>query len=228
MLANSALRTTQVLYEKPISLLARERYDRSFDRGLLEQARRELLTDDRAPAGGFRCGFLLGVEADAASHPACLELAETVRSRLLADTERRHELEFRFSFYKLAEGVPPSADQGPLFEGPHLDSHPALTDSTELLRLLVNLSEYPRRFLYCCVDRSALSARGIPCGRQEFLPIQLPPRIETRVIEIPGRTDGSVHALRFLASAIPHVGLNDPPEHFLVSFEALSDQGLAL
>lgn len=35
-----------------------------------------------------------------------------------------------------------------------------------------------------------------------------------------GRTDHSVHGLRFLASAIPHVGLNDPPEHFLISFEA--------
>jgi hypothetical protein len=59
-------------------------------------------------------------------------------------------------------------------------------------------------------------------GRREFEPLTLAPEIETRVVHLPGRTATSLHALRFLASAVPHVGLNDPPEHFLVSFEAVT------
>ena len=126
---------------------------------------------------------------------------------------------FSLSFVKLAVGMPPTETEGPLYEGPHLDSHPALTDSTELLRLLVNLSEHPRRFLYAVTDRWDL---GVRSGRREFAPLALPPEVERRVVVIPGRTSTTVHALRFLASAVPHVGLNDPPEQFLLSLEALT------
>jgi hypothetical protein len=59
-------------------------------------------------------------------------------------------------------------------------------------------------------------------GRTEFEPLVLPADTATKVVEIPGRTATSLHALRFLASAVPHVGLNDPPEHFLASFEMVS------
>lgn len=134
----------------------------------------------------------------------------------------RHELigaagdGFR-SGYLLAVGRPPSTEDGPFAEVPHLDSHPELTESTELLRLLVNLSRHPRRFLYALTDR-----RRLAHPRRTFQPLRLPPGVETRVGVLPGRTDTTLHALRFLASAVPHVGLNDPPEHFLLSFEAIT------
>jgi hypothetical protein len=229
MLAHSALHTTELVHETRIPLLARERYDLSLDAALVEEARAELLGRGcaaRAAEGGFRSGFLLGVEADPEAQPACVELAMTLHSHLLAGLERSSGLEFRLSFFKLGVGPPPTVDEGPLYEGPHLDSHPGLTESTELLRLLVNLSEHPRRFLYCPIDRWQLAALGVACGRREFVPLVLPPETVTRVIELPGHFEGSFHALKFLASAVAHVGLNDPPEHFLVSFEALSCEGI--
>jgi len=89
-----------------------------------------------------------------------------------------------------------------------------------LTRLLVNLSRHPRHFLYWLDDRWRLTELGVNYGRREFRPLVLPEQTQLREVVLPGRTDHSVHGLRFLASAIPHVGLNDPPEHFLISFEA--------
>jgi hypothetical protein len=123
----------------------------------------------------------------------------------------------------VAEGDPPEADEGPFHERPHLDTHPELSGSLELLRLLVNLSAYPRRFLYAATDRWRLAEQGVRYGRRDFQPLELPPGTEERIVVLPGRTGTAVHALKFFASAVPHVGLNDPPDHFLASFEALAD-----
>jgi hypothetical protein len=163
------------------------------------------------------------MQADPNVHADCLALAEGLRRELLVDVEREQGLNFDLSFFKIAIGRPPTADEGVFYEGPHLDSHPGLSDSVELLRLLVNLSECPRRFVYAATDRWQLQRAGVPVARREFEPLRLPRATELRSVSIPGRTDDSVHALKFFASAVPHVGLNDAPEHFLVSFEALAD-----
>lgn len=217
-------RATEVVHETHVPLLARERHEIDLDEGLLARARRELL-DGGATGSAFRSGFLLGVQAERGTHPACIELADVLQAELLEELERAHRIEFALSFYKLALGAPPDADEGPFYEGCHLDTHPDLTDSSELLRLLVNLSIHPRRFLYAATDRWRLADGGVGYGRRDFEPLHLPAGTRTNVVEIPGRTAISVHALRFLASAVPHVGLNDPPEHFLVSFEAVAAVG---
>jgi hypothetical protein len=193
----------RVVHETRFPLIVLERHRLALEPELLGRVRREL-----AP------GFLLGMQAYPGSHPASIELAERLR-----------EPRFELSFYKLAVGDLPAADEGPLYEGLHLDSHPDLTPSRELLRVLVNLSAHPRRFRYAVADRWQLAERGVRIGRREFEPLELPGDVEQRVVEIPGRTETEVHALRFYASAVPHVGLNDQPEHFLVSFETLTRPG---
>jgi hypothetical protein len=210
-----AHRSTLVLRTRT-PLIALERHDDALDVERLPTVRDELLAGRAAGADGFRSGFLLGMQAGAASHPAALALADALRERIDAAP-------FSLSFYKLAEGRPPAADEGPFYDGPHLDSHPQLTGSHELLRVLVNLSERPRRFAYAVTDRWELQARGVPTGREAFVPLHLPAGVATRIVEIPGREGATVHALRFLASAVPHVGHNDEPEHFLVSFETVVD-----
>jgi hypothetical protein len=225
MFVPNAKRTAKIVHETRLPLIVRERYDLAIDPRLLGRTRRELLgSSPHADADeSFRSGFLLGVQADPATHPACLELAGQLHRRMLDDLESQHGLQFALSFYKLAQGTPPKAGEGPFYEGPHLDTHPALTESVELLRLLVNLSSHPRRFLYTADDRWLLAQQGVRYGRREFQILALPPGTDTRVVVLPGRSETSVHALKFFASAIPHVGLNDPPEHFLVSFEALAE-----
>lgn len=215
-------RSVEIVHETRLPVIVLEEHGVDLEPGLLARARSELLECAPGDSGSFRSGFLLGVQADVATHPACVELAASLHEKMLLHLELEHGLEFALSFYKLAEGSPPRADEGPFYEGPHLDTHPALTESVELLRLLVNLSEYPRRFLYATSDRWTLAVQGVRYGRREFAMLELPPWTETRVVEIPGRTRTSVYALKFLASAIPHVGLNDQPEQFLMSFEALA------
>jgi hypothetical protein len=183
----------QIVHATRRPLIVLERHAVGTDPALLARVREELAA----------AGHLLGLHADPAAHPACVGLAEALQRRLHADG-------FELSFYKLALGAPPP-------EPPHLDSHPELTGDAELLRLLVNLSPHPRRFLYAATDRWRLGADD----RSEYAPLALPPGAERRVVAIPGRTPSTLHALRFLASAVPHVGLNDPPEHFLLSFDAV-------
>jgi hypothetical protein len=108
----------------------------------------------------------------AGTHPACLALTEALRTRLLGP-------EFALSFVKLVEGRPPAAGEGPLYEGLHLDSHPQLTDSTELLRLLVNLSRHRRRFRYAVTDRWQLAEQGVRAARR---------RVSTRSGSSPARS----------------------------------------
>lgn len=216
------LRAVEPIYVSRVPLLVLERHALRLDETLVADVRGELLQDVDQSAR-FRAGFLLGVQADPRSHPSCLALALALRRELLAEFERTAQVEFRLSFFKLAEGRPPTATEGPFYEAPHLDTHPQLSRSTELLRLLVNLSHRPRRFLYVAADRWALAERGVSYGRRRFEQLVVPDDLERRVVLLPARTATTVHALKFFASALPHVGLNDEPEHFLLSFEALAD-----
>ncbi|HEX6753970.1 MAG TPA: hypothetical protein VF093_10350 [Solirubrobacterales bacterium] len=215
---------SQVVHRTRSPLVALERHRLELDPGVLSTARHELLAGEEAGTD-FRLGFLLGVEAEAGRHPACLRLSRKLQEQTLCPLEEADGISFGLSFLKLAIGDPPAEREGPLYEGPHLDSHPGLTESVELLRLLLNLSVHPRRFLFATNDRWGLEAAGVPYGRREFAPLALPAGSETRVVGIPGRTETSVYGLKFLASVVPHVGLNDPPEHFLASFESLVDLG---
>jgi hypothetical protein len=209
---------TSIIHRGHVPLIVLERHAVELDPALVARAREELLAGRPRSATGFRSGFLLGVQADARSHPHCQALADALRRRLLPGAE-----DFGLSFYKLAEGRPPEADDGVFSEAPHLDTHPELHGSRELLRLLVNLSRWPRRFVFAATDRWQLEREGIGVPRREFEPLDLPRATETRTVTLPGRSDGAVSALRFYASAVPHAGLNAPPEHFLVSFEAVRE-----
>mgnify|MGYP003576957695 CR=1 FL=1 len=144
-----------------------------MDGQALRRVREELIgpAGDRTREQPFRSGFLLGVEADPAAHRACCRLADDLHASLLAPVEEREGLEFSLSFLKLAEGEPPVMEDGPLYEGPHLDTHPQLSESTELTRLLLNLSRYPRRFLYGLDDRWRLAELGIDCVTHQGIPL---------------------------------------------------------
>ena len=55
-----------------------------------------------------------------------------------------------------------------------------------------------------------------------FRHLDLPAGIAERRVEISAREAGTLHMLRFWASMVPHVGINEAPGHFLASFEALA------
>ena len=108
-------------------------------------------------------------------------------------------------------------------EGFHLDSHPALSESRELVRVLVNLSTHPREFAYCETHWWELVGYGISVGRTEFVPRVVPASISRKTVLLPRRTATTVFALRFWASIVPHVGLNSEDRSFLASFESIAD-----
>jgi hypothetical protein len=217
--------STTAVFATRIPLLLLDRHRATVDRTLVDEAAKELLAGASPGPDGFRAGYLLGVEAaEDRPTPRARALVEELRRAIVTAVGVRHGVDFSFSFMKVGVGQAPSADEGVHYEGHHLDTHPGLDAGVELLRVLVNLSTEPRTFVYAQTDRWQLEARGITLRRQEFEQLRLPPDIESQSLEIPGRRPGAVYALRFLASAVPHVGLNGPHGYFLASFEALAQR----
>lgn len=193
----------------------------SLDDDLVQAAQGELLGRG-GQATGFSGGYLLGVE-DPTPYPAAQALIGLLHRSLVEPEEECWGVRFAFSFFKLHAGTPPASTEGWYYEGPHIDSHPALDGGLELLRVLVNLAKVPRRFSFLTADRFGLEQRGIPVTRTDFTPLAPPPGIPTQEVAIPPRTGDSLHVLRFWASVVAHVGLNDPEGSFLASFEAPCD-----
>jgi hypothetical protein len=171
---------------------------------------------------GFSATYLLGIEEDRARFPASTALVGRLRESIVRPLEAELGVAFGLSFLKLACGRPPSAPHGVYYEGPHLDSHPGIAPGTELLRVLINLGSYRRRFQYFQTDVYALQAAGVPVGRTDFAPLALPDDIARATLDIPGRTADRVDLLQFWASVVPHVGINESAGSFLASFEALA------
>lgn len=196
-----------------------------IDPALIEAARAELLA--RRPADGeHRWGFLLGVEEQARRGlPAASELDERLRATVIDPISDRTGRPYALSFLKTAEGPPPAASEGVHYDGFHLDTHPELDgeDGVELARVLINLSPEPRRFRFAAIDRRSLAARGVRVHRGDHQVVDLPGDVEVRTIEIPGRDESRMHALRFWASVVPHVGADDERGHFLASYEAIAE-----
>jgi hypothetical protein len=215
---------TQLLAGPEASLLELVSLESRVEAALIDEARRELLAR-RPPEGDHRWGFLLGVEEAARTGlPAASKLDERLRASVIEPLAERSGRAYALSFLKAAEGPPPAASEGVHYDGFHLDTHPELDGErgVELARVLINLSREPRRFRFAAIDRRSLAEGGVRVHRGDYQVVELPGDVEVRTIEIPGRTDSGVHALRFWASVVPHVGADDERGHFLASYEALA------
>ena len=155
--------------------------------------------------------------------PAASRLSKRLREDVVRTEARSSGREYGLSFLKAAEGPPPEAAEGVHYEGFHLDTHPEVDGGgRELARLLINLADVPRRFRYAAIDRFELARQGREVPRSDYQVVELPPDVETQLIEIPPRRGGRVHALRFWASVLPHVGVDDEQGYFLASYEAVA------
>jgi hypothetical protein len=169
-----------------VDLAALERHGIKLPDGLVERALREVLGTGRRQ-GSFSAGRI----DDARDlPPAAAELDRLVRTELIDPLGRRGRLRFRLSFLKAGDGDAPP-DQA--FAPSAMDGAPSV------FRVLLNLSEYPRRtLLWRGEDDDAPPAEVL----------------------IPSRRCGAVHALHYVASKVPHCGLNDALGYFLASYEA--------
>jgi hypothetical protein len=167
------------------ALAALERHAITLPDGLVDRALHEVLA-----LGGSDDGFAAGrVDAPSVLPPAAVELDRMLREELIQPMGRREGLRFRLSFLKAGDGDAPP-DQA--FAPCSMDGAP------RVFRVLVNLSEYPRRILLWRGDADEAA--------EEVL--------------VPGRRCGAVHSLHYRAAQVPHCGLNDALGYFLASYEA--------
>jgi hypothetical protein len=111
--------------------------------------------------------------------------------------------------------------QGVHYEGLHIDTHPDLGAETDLLRVLVNLGESPRRFRFGDATRIELARSGLYEDRASFRADHVEAHVPMRELCIPGREGSRISFLVFYASVLPHVGVTEAPGYFLFSFEAV-------
>jgi hypothetical protein len=132
-------------------------------------------------------GFSAGrVDEEGVLPEAAAELNAILREELIEPLGRRERLRFAMSFLKAGDGdAPPEQMFAPA----------AMAGAPRVFRVLLNLSEYPRRVLLWDGETP-----------EEML--------------IPGRRCGALHALQYAASEVPHCGINDALGYFLVSYEA--------
>jgi hypothetical protein len=168
-----------------IELAALERHAVKLPDGLVERALHEVLA-----LGGSDAGFASGRVDDARDLPsAAAEVDVRLRSELIDPLGEREAMHFELGFLKAGDGdAPPEQTFAPT----------AMAGAPRVFRVLVNLSEYPRRVL--------LWRGGADEPAQEVL--------------IPGRRSGALHALHYVAGEVPHCAINDALGYFMVSYEA--------
>ena len=168
-----------------IQLVALEHHAITLPDGIVERALHEIL--GRGPsAGGYSTGRVDGARD---LPPAAAELDRILRAELIRSLGARQGLRFALAFMKAGDGdAPPEATFAPA----------TMAAVPHVFRVLVNLSEYPRRVLLWDGSGDAPADELV----------------------VPGRRCGAVHALHYVASEVPHCGVNDALGHFLVSYEA--------
>ena len=164
---------------------ALERHAVTLPDGLVERALHEVLG-----LGEREDGFAAGRVDHARELPtAAARLDLLLRMQLIEPLGRRDGFRFSLSFLKAGDGdAPPDQAFAPA----------AMAGAPSVFRVVVNLSEYPRRVLLWHADADAPA--------EELL--------------IPGRRCGAVHALHYLVSEVPHCALNDAFGYFLAAYEA--------
>jgi hypothetical protein len=161
-----------------------ERHAVALPDGLIERALQQVLN------GGHRAeGFAAGrIEHEHDLPPAGRELDLILHTEIIDPVGHRRGLSsFRLGFLKAGDGDAPPE---------HTFSPSAMRRAPRVFRVLVNLSEYPRRAL-------------LWTGGED-----------PDEVVVPGRRCGAVHSLQYWVDAVPHCGVNDALGYFLASYEA--------
>ena len=168
-----------------LELATLERHAITLPDGLVDRALHEVLALGRSE-DGFACGR---VDDARELPPAATELDRILRVELIRPLGARRGTPFALAFMKAGDGEAPPQDAfAPC----------SMHDAPNVFRVIVNLSEYPRRVLLW---------RGDDDGPPEE-------------VLMPGRRCGAVHALHYSAREVPHCALNDALGYFLASYEA--------
>ncbi|MBI3334197.1 hypothetical protein HYZ97_01815 [Candidatus Pacearchaeota archaeon] len=156
-------------------------------------------------------GYFPGTEEkESEKYPQTIALARQI-SVLIGEDIRQ------CAFIRLCGGRPETE-----FGGLHLDTRSKAAEEEgakrDILRILVNLHKKPRKLRYCPLEAEELRKKDIKVSTHKYTVVTLPDTVKTEIIEIPPLTDNSVYVLKFIATRILHVGVNDEHGHFIASF----------
>jgi hypothetical protein len=161
-----------------------ERHAVALPDGLIERSLREVLV-----AGHSAAGFAAGrIDHERDLTPAASDLGRILHREVVDPVGHRRDLpRFRLGFLKAGDGDAPPEE---------IFSPSAMRGAPRVFRVLVNLSEYPRRaFLWTGGD-------------------------DPDEVVVPGRRCGAVHSLQYWVDAVPHCGVNDALGYFVAAYEA--------
>jgi hypothetical protein len=192
---------------------------------LVTEARAEVTGRRREHAQrGVTWGYLLGLERPETERhfPAAWTICDRLERGIASAIGEGIGAAFSFSFCKAYSGPVITEAGGVHYEGLHVDTHPGLTDTTDLLRVLINVGDSDRCFRFGDATRVELARAGLYGNRGSFEADHAARHVTLREVRIPARRGSLVSFLVFWASAIPHVGITEAPGYFLYSFEAIA------
>ena len=88
----------------------------------------------------------------------------------------------------------------------------------EIWRLLINLSDQPRKLVYSPLKPEEVGSQGGRLIQKGYALVELPPDGKTQTLEIPSRDREGFWSLAFCSSRTPHAGIEGVEGHFLAAF----------
>lgn len=181
----------------------------------LSAVRKELLSHLKGEGDGksHTWGYFPELKTDTAQYQRSTKLLENLHERLFP------ELDVDPAFVRIATAEPKSD-----FGGLHIDVSPGIGHQKHhveggILRILINIGDYPRKLLYSPLPLEELRKKyEIDIPEKSYSIINLPPEVPTKVLEIPPLEEGYVHVLCFRSDKVVHAGLTTEAGHFLASF----------
>jgi hypothetical protein len=220
----SSLKITPVMTRGDSVLVGSGMMNSGLGDALVCAAKAEVLCRrDDLKKHGVKWGYLLGVERAATQeqYPSAWRLCAVLENEIVTALGASRHVNFAFSFCKAYSGPVIKEAAGVHHEGLHIDTHPALTETTDLLRVLINVDASARCFRFGDVTRLELASSGLYSDRTRFEAEHLEGHVQLRECVLRGRRGGEVSFLLFWASVVPHVGINEALGYFLYSFEAV-------
>jgi hypothetical protein len=186
----------------------------------LDGARRELESLIRTSSDGIsrQWGYFPDLDPDPAHYRQSRQLGHELAQLIPTFIDAPP---LRLAFVRLALGRPRSE-----FGGLHVDVHAGIRHDwpddvpreSQILRLLINVGQSPRRVEYCPLTIEMLRQRhGMEISGHRYEVLQLPAGVPLCHVDIPA-AGAAIWCLRFVSSIVPHAGRTDDQGHFLASF----------
>ena len=178
-------------------------------------------SDDRSHTWGYFPQYC----HDESQYQNCIMLGKKLKEGLVSKLPFP-ESSMSLAFVRIADNKPVSD-----FGGLHVDVDTGVAHhrdhsvdvGLDVLRLILNLGEYPRIVEYVPLSKDSLRRLGYIIPEEDYKTLPFPEGTIRYRIGIPVREANTIYGLKFWSSQVPHAGITDERGHFIAAFGCYAD-----